>query len=53
MNQKEGPTVSRRGRVNPVFVKLYLTDDSEEDLEDQRRAQRRKGKPQKRVMRSV
>jgi hypothetical protein len=37
----------------PIFAELYLTDDANEDAQEKKPAQRRRGKPAKRVMRSI
>ena len=39
--------------MHPLFVKLFLTTDSDEDQQDEEQARQRSGKRQKRVMRNA
>lgn len=52
MNQKTGSNADRRPRAHPLFVKLFLTADEDEDRENEERAARRGDRRQKRVMRN-
>lgn len=51
MNKKTTSIADRQSRVHPLFVKLFLTADTDEDRED---SEKRKpaGRRQKRVIRN-
>lgn len=51
MNKKTASIADRQSRVHPLFVKLFLTADADEDRED-RAERKRVGRRQKRVMRN-
>lgn len=54
MDKQAGSTSSRRPKISPVFAELYLTDDSDGDTQEQEKwAQRCRGKLTKRVKRSI
>jgi hypothetical protein len=53
MNQKIGSAADRRPTAHPLFVKLFLTADEDEDRENEERAARRAGRRQKRVIRNL
>jgi hypothetical protein len=42
MASSERYPLGRRGKMHPLFVELYLTDDEDEDLRGKQRAQRKK-----------
>lgn len=52
MNQRTGSTADRRPKAHPLFVKLFLTADEDEDRENEGRAPRRGDRRQKRVIRN-
>lgn len=50
MNQKTGLTVDRQRKPHPLFVKLFLTADADEDREDEGRVERRGSRLRKQVI---
>jgi hypothetical protein len=52
MNRKTASIADRESKAHPLFVKLFLTADADEDREDEKRAGRRGSRRQKRVLRN-
>jgi hypothetical protein len=52
MDQQTASTAGRQPKAHPLFIKLFLTADADDDREDEKPNARRGGRRQKRLIRN-